>query len=151
MSIDSIVSIASMLVTLFSTGITIYQAKKAKGYRNKTKALYNAFDKNMLAERCSQITSEISNISGSTNNNKGGKLSSLFDRVNSLMSDIQKFISRNNVDASRIILQKKNDITNYIISNRDNPTIDVVYLSIRMNELDIKIQSLCGDVLNEIE
>ena len=151
MSTDSIVTLIGTIVTIASTVYTIRQARKAKGYKDKTKRLYYALDKNMLAERSSQLSSEICNIPGCQNNNKGGKCSSLFNRVNLLMSDIQKFALRNNVLTSSTILSVKEEITTYIILNRDTPTIDVVYLSGKMNELDILIQRLCGDGLNDVE
>ena len=78
MSIDSIVTLFGVLATIASTIYTIIQTRKAKGYKEKTYRLYLSLDKSMLAERCSQLTIEISNTSGSNNNNKGGKLSSLF-------------------------------------------------------------------------
>ena len=151
MSIDSIITLIGAFATIASTIYTIIQTRKAKEYKEKTYRLYLSLDKSMLAERCSQLTIEISNTSGSINNNKGGKLSSLFTRLNTLMNDIQKFAARNELQSISELLQLKDCIINFIISERDKASVDITFLSRKMNEVDIIIQRVCGNVLNEID
>lgn len=47
------------------------------------------------------------------------------------------------------MLNLKREINQFIIRNSDNVSVDISFLSIRLNEIDIVIQRECGIIWNE--
>lgn len=149
MPLGDIINIVGTIVTIVSMFVTIVQTKKARDYKRETALLFKKIDKHMLAERCSSIVAEVNNLSGCTNNNRGGKLSSTFSRLNTVLEEVQRFVARNSISSSERLLRLKNEINQFIILNRDNATVDVSFLSLRLNQVDIIVQRECGCIFDE--
>lgn len=129
------VSIIGTVVTIVCTFLTIYYQKKAKSIKDEVYARLNDFDLTGFSSSFKFLVDEIARCPNKEGNNRGGKLKSVLDRLQNELSSISEFCLNFGEQERKILLDEKSAITEYVIDNKENPTIDILNLSKMLSKM----------------
>lgn len=141
--IGAIITVISVIVTIKSMHQAERHKKDAEKFRNdaykyKTQAAeqLRCLDMYAYAESFTRAMNDITRTPAKDNNNRAGKLCTLFDRLATVLGDITKYTTLfRDTDGKKLIETQKTAINRFIIEQRANATVDIATLSAMFEEI----------------
>lgn len=139
----------SIVVSVGCAYLTILYQKKAREYKDEVYVRLNDLDLANFSSKLCVLADEINRCSNKENNNRGGRLKSIFDRLTTGLSEVPNF-STNLEDSERNkILEQKDAINRFLINHRDDPSVDITELSRLLNHMEAGVKMFVHKKLQE--
>lgn len=149
---DMIINMLSIIVTVASMVVTIIYAGKAHKYKSEIYNKIEYIDIKDFMNRFNQISLESSRVQNGSNNNRGGKLDTLFNHINETMGYVPLFASRlENKEVAKKLNDMMKSINQIVINNRNQATVDVVVLYNKISDMNVIVQLEFLSLLQKIE
>lgn len=129
------INIIAFILTLIGTSVSVCSWWKIRGYKKEILGKLDYVDFSAFLSKFYSVVQDLSKTSDSENNNRGGKLYKILDDISVLMTETLNIL-KNLSDADKDkIKSSSNDVKNYIMTNRINNRINVVFLREKLDNI----------------